>query len=144
MRNREAPAAYSLVLAGLGIALLAGLFTPQRWQVLAFIALLAVLMLRYLTPVSATVTDGAVTFRWPLRRVTLTAQNLVTARMLTGGVRALGLRRAGSVRFGVRLGGFSEPDALADALAAVIRVAPALSPAAREAALSSLHSGQAP
>src|SRR5262245_12682232 len=128
LRNREAPAVYAIVGGGLAVALIGGLLTPQRWQVLALIAVCYVVVLRYLVPTSATIDRDGVTFRWPLRTVVLTPANLVTARVLTGGgARAIGLRRSGSVRFGVIVRRYTDPAALAAALESLVRAAPAAS-----------------
>jgi hypothetical protein len=141
LRNRDAPPIFGIFGAALGIVLLAGMITPQRWEVLGFVAGVSILLLRYLTPVSAAVGPGSVTFRWPLRTVVLTGEDLVTARVLVNGagIAALGLRRAGSVRFGVRLERYDDPAALAAALAELIRSAPRLPAEERDTVLADLR-----
>ncbi len=129
-----------MVCGGVGIALLTGLLTPQRWEVLGFVVALWLLMARYLLPVSVDVTPGALTFRWPLRRVRLTSQSLATARVLTsGGVQVVGLRRVGSARFGVRVHRYDDPVALRQALTELVRSAPGVGDEDRAAVLRALR-----
>jgi hypothetical protein len=131
---------YALFGVAFGAALAVGLTTPQRWQVLAFLLVLGLLCGRYLLPVSASIVGGEVTFRWPLRRVTVTPSGLVTARVLTGGGRtAVGLRMRGGVRWGVVVERFEGSPELADALSVVVMAAPQIGDDDRRAVVAELR-----
>lgn len=141
-RNRDAAGLYGIIGAGALIALVSGLLTPQRLAVTAFIAAVSCLLLRYLLPLSATVVDREVVFRWPLRRVVVTPANLVTARLVRNalGGQALALRTRGAVRWDVVLDRYVDAEPLGRALDKVVRQADGLDPHQREVALRYLRS----
>jgi len=99
-------------------------------------------LLRYLLPVSATVLqDGRVRLVWPLRRVTVGPENLVTARVLPNTI-SQGPMLALRVRNGARLAGFSSRwtsgPRLAAALASVVAEASGVPASNRQASAALL------
>jgi hypothetical protein len=121
MQNRDAPILYAIVGGGLGLALVAGMFTPQRIQVLAFVVVLVVLMARYLLPTSVTVDTRELRFRWPLRQVTVTTDNLASAKVLRGAVgNTVGLRCRHTIRWGVIVDRYEQPQLLARILSELV------------------------
>lgn len=141
-RNRDAVPLYTLMLGGLSIPLVLLLLTSRQWDVIGGTILLMTALLRYLLPVSATVLpDGRVRFVWPLRRVTVGPENLVTARVLPNTISQepmLALR----VRNGARFAGFSsrwtEGPRLAAALASVVAEATGVAASDRQASAALL------
>jgi hypothetical protein len=141
-RNRDAVPLYALMLGGLSIPLVLLLLTSRQWDVISGTILLMTAMLRYLLPVSATVLpDGRVRYVWPLRRVTVGPENLVTARVLPNTISQepmLALR----VRNGARFAGFSsrwtEGPRLAAALACVVAEASGVPASDRQASATLL------
>lgn len=107
-RNRDAVPAYSIIVGGLCIPLVLLLLSSRRqWEVIGGMLVLITALLCCLLPVRATVLpDGRVRYVWPLRRVTVGPENLVTARVLPNTISqqpTLALR----VHLGVRFAGFS-------------------------------------
>ena len=100
-------------------------------------------LLRYLLPVRATVLpDGRVLYVWPLRKVTVGPESLVTARVLpntVSGERMLGLRVHAGARFAAFSGRWTDGPRLAAALAAVVAKASKVPDADRQASLALLN-----
>ena len=124
-RNRDAVPLYVLMLGGLSIPLVLLLSTSRRqWDFIGAMLLIMAALLRYLLPVRATVLpDGRVRYVWPLRRVTVASENLVTARVLPNTVSQepmLALRVRSGARFAAFSTQWTDGPGLAAALAGVV------------------------
>ena len=100
-------------------------------------------MLRYLGPVRATVLpDGRVRYVWPLRRVTVGPENLVTARVLPNTVSQepmLALRVRSGARFAAFSTQWTDGPRLAAALASVVAEASKVPALDRQASVALLE-----
>lgn len=142
-RNLDAVPAYSLMLGGISIPLILTLLTSRQWNVIGGGLLVMTALLRYLLPVRATVLpDGRVLYVWPLRRVTVGPENLVTSRVLPNTVSREpmpALRVHAGARFAAFSGRWTDGPRLAAALAGVVADASKVPDADRRASLALLN-----
>lgn len=125
LKNKEAAPLYWIIGGALMIPMIAGLFSPQRFEVLGLLLVIVLLLGRYLLPTKCEIKDQSIVFIWPLRKVELTPESLAKAALLPGAVNTLGLRAKNSVRFGIRPSVWSNPKILIEALETLIEQAPA-------------------
>ena len=141
-RNRDAVPAYSIMLGGISIPCVMILLTVLNWVVIVGMLLFWTALLRYLLPVRATVLpDGRVLYVWPLRKVTVGPENLVTSRVLPNTVSQepmLALRVHAGARFAAFSGRWTDGPQLAAALAGVVAEASKVPDADRRASLALL------
>ena len=143
-RNREAVLGYSIIVGLACFPLVLYLFSsPREWGVIGFILVLIAGILRYLIPVRATVLpDGRVRYVWPLRRVTVGPENLVTARVMPNTISQeplLALRVRSGSRFAAFSGQWTDQPRLAAALAGVVAEASKVPEPDRQASLALLN-----
>lgn len=142
-RHREAVPAYSIVVGCACIPLVLFLLeSPRQWNAIGVILVLIAVMLRYLGPVRATVLpDGRVRYVWPLRRVTVGPENLVTARVLANTISQeplLALRVRSGARFAAFSTQWTDGPRLAAALAGVVAEASKVPALDRQASVALL------
>lgn len=143
-RNRDAVPGYSLMIGGFCIPLVLFLFqSPRQWEPIGMILVIIAVMLRYLIPVRATVLpDGRVRYFWPLRRVTVGPENLVTARVGPNTISQeplLALRVRSGSRFAAFSTQWTDGPRLAAALASVVVEASKVPEPDRQASLALLN-----
>ena len=143
-RNHDAVLGYSIVVGVACVPLLLALLASRRqWEVIGLILVLIAAMLRYLLPVRATVLpDGRVRYVWPLRRVTVGPENLVTARVLPNTVSqepTLALRVRSGARFSAFSTQWTDGPRLAMALAGVVAEASKVPALDRQASVALLE-----
>jgi hypothetical protein len=141
--NRDAVPGYSIVVGGICIPLVLFLLSsPREWTVIGLILVAIAGTLRYLLPVRATVLpDGRVRYVWPLRRVTVGPENLVTARVVPNTVSQeplLALRVRSGARFAAFSTRWTDGPRLAAALAGVVAEASKVPAPDRQASLALL------
>ena len=143
-RNRDAVPGYSIVVGGACIPLVLFLLSSRRqWEAIGFLLVLIMVMMRYLVPVRATVLpDGRVRYVWPLQRVTVGPENLITARVLSNTVSqepTLALRVRSGVRFTAFSTRWTDGPRLAAALASVVTDASKVPALDRQASVALLE-----
>lgn len=143
-RNHDAVLGYSIVVGAACIPLVLFLLqSPRQWNAIGVILVIIVAMLRYLIPVRATILpDGRVRYVWPLRRVTVGPENLVTARVLPNTVSqepTLALRVRSGARFAAFSTQWTDGPALAAALAGVVAEASKVPALDRQASVALLE-----
>lgn len=143
-RNRDAIPGYIIVVGVSCFPLLLLLMKSRRqWEAIGFLLVLIAAMLRYLIPVRATVLpDGRVRYVWPLRRVTVGPENLVTARVLPNTVSqepTLALRVRSGARFAAFSTQWTDGPRLARALAGVVAEASKVPALDRQASVALLE-----
>ena len=141
-RNLDVVPLYSIMLGGLSIPCVMILLTGHSWVVIVGMLLFWTSLLRYLLPMRATVLpDGRVLYVWPLRKVTVGPENLVTSRVLPNTVSQeplLALRVHAGARFAGFSGRWTDGPRLAVALAGVVAEASKVPDADRQASLALL------
>lgn len=143
-RNREAVLGYSIIVGLACIPLVLCLWSsPRPWDVIGLMLVLIAVVLRYLIPVRATVLpDGRVRYVWPLRRVTVGPENLVTARVMPNTISQeplLALRVRSGARFAAFSTQWTDGPRLAAALAGVVAEASKVPASDRRASMALLN-----
>lgn len=143
-RNRDAVPGYSIVAGGGCIPLVLFLLqSPRQWNAIGVILVIIAVILRYLLPVRATVLpDGRVRYVWPLRRVTVGPENLVTARVTPNTISQeplLALRVRSGARFAAFSTRWTDGPRLAAALAGVVAEASKVPALDRQASVALLE-----
>lgn len=143
-RNREAVLGYSIIIGLACIPLVLFLLSsPREWKAIGVILMIIAVMLRYLIPVRATVLpDGRVRYVWPLRRVTVGPENLVTARVAPNTISQepmLALRVRSGARFAAFSTQWTDGPRLAVALAGVVAEASKVPALDRQASVALLE-----
>jgi len=143
-RNRDAVLGYSIVVGCACIPLVLLLLKSRRqWEAIGLILVIIAAMLRYLIPVRATVLpDGRVRYIWPLRRVTVGPENLVTARVTPNTISQeplLALRVRSGARFAAFSTRWTDGPRLAAALADVVAEASKVPAHDRQASVALLE-----
>ena len=143
-RNRDAVPGYIIMVGAFCIPLVLLLLKDRRqWEAIGLILVLIAVMMRYLVPVRATVLqDGRVRYVWPLRRVTVGPDNLVTARVLANTVSqepTLALQVRSGARFAAFSTQWTDGPRLAGALARVVAGASQVPALDRQASVALLE-----